>query len=200
MRIDSKKGKVQTQYNKKASPITRAVQSKNNKKACIDRRLVQSRNKKVLADVPLRRSARRLKIVTQQKKKIGGRKKGKQVKSKKVPPRKSKKSTSWQKKRTHIYRSYWLRGLLLSKKPNDERVMHFRRKKLLLPSEDLNAILTSPKCSLCSEAGYTSTLIYISCEICGGNWFTLYLIHVLHFLVLVSSELIRKMFIIFGKC
>ncbi|KAK9273798.1 hypothetical protein L1049_018608 [Liquidambar formosana] len=170
VRIDTERKKVQSQKGKKAITDTRPSRSKNSKKARTDRRLVRSQNnKKVSADVPLRRSARKVKHVVLQNKKLGARKKGKKIKSRKGTSRKPKKYTSWQKKRTWVYRTYWLNGLLLSKKPDDERVMHFRKKKFL-PSGDLTVIHDRPKCRLCCEAEYTSTLHYVSCEIC-GDWF-----------------------------
>ena len=73
--------------------------------------------KKKTAAVPLRRSPRKIKYVSVQKKKAGGCKKGKQ-KPKKKAPRKTRKSTSWRKKRTRAYHSYWLNGLRLSSKPD----------------------------------------------------------------------------------
>jgi len=58
-------------------------------------------------------------------------------------------------------------GLLLSQKPNDERVALFRRNLLVLSGE-LDATIDSPKCSLCSELESTPTVNYIACELCGG--------------------------------
>nr|GMC68450.1 DDT domain-containing protein PTM [Ipomoea batatas] len=59
-------------------------------------------------------------------------------------------------------------GLLLSQKPNDERVALFRRNLLVLSGE-LDATIDSPKCSLCSELESTPTMNYIACELCGGE-------------------------------
>ncbi|KAF9601175.1 hypothetical protein IFM89_017123, partial [Coptis chinensis] len=38
--------------------------------------------------------------------------------------------------------------------------------KLLLPSERPRSNIILPKCCLCSEASYRSTLIYVNCESC----------------------------------
>ena len=80
-------------------------------------------------------------------KKNVGRKKGKQGKTKKVIPQKSKETTGQykksevttaRKKRTKICNSYWLNGLQLSRKPNDERVMLFKEKKRVASSKDFS--------------------------------------------------------------
>lgn len=130
--------------------------------------LRSQKDKKVTAGVPLRRSPRKIKYISVQKKKPGRCKKSKQ-KSKKKAPKKTKICTSWQKKRTRAYHSYWLNGLRLSSKPDDERVMQFQRKMLFAPSEHMNVSLNQPKCLLCCEAGYASSSNYVACEICEGN-------------------------------
>ncbi|KAA8528057.1 hypothetical protein F0562_035074 [Nyssa sinensis] len=170
MKIDNKKGKSQLQKSKKMSKVCRSLRSSISNRACKDKRPVQSQNiGKYSVAVPLRRSTRKVKCVSLQNKTHGGRKKRKQIKSRKGTSKKLKKDT-WQKKRTLVHHTYWLNGLLLSRKPNDERVMHFRSKKLIAPSEQLSAILDQPKCSLCCEPEFMSTLNYIGCEIC-GDWF-----------------------------
>ena len=136
--------------------------------------LQSQKGKKVAAGVPLRRSPRKIKYISVQKKKPGGCKKGKQ-KSKKKAPKKTKQSTSWQKKRTRAYHSYWLNGLLLSTKPDDERVMQFQRKTFFAHSEHRTVSITQPKCRLCCEAGYASNSNYVACEICEGNYFSAFL-------------------------
>ena len=141
--------------------------SKDNKKSVAVRMSLRSQKDKKVA-VPLRRSPRKIKYISVQKKKAGGCKKGKQ-KPKKKAPKKTKKSTSWQKKRTRAYHSYWLNGLRLSSKPDDERVMQFQRKKFFAPSEHMTASPNQPKCLLCCEAGYASNSNYVACEICEGN-------------------------------
>ncbi|MCL7030486.1 hypothetical protein MKW94_010154 [Papaver nudicaule] len=83
----------------------------------------------------------------------------------------SKKVCCWPKgKRTQIYHAFWLNGLRLSSKPNDARVMDFREGRLLVPSENSNAVCKQPFCGLCLETEYTSRLIYIKCEKC-QEWF-----------------------------
>uniref|UniRef100_A0A5B6ZI79 DDT domain-containing protein PTM n=1 Tax=Davidia involucrata TaxID=16924 RepID=A0A5B6ZI79_DAVIN len=181
-RIDTKKGKPQLPKSNKVAKVCRSLRSNTSKNSCNDKQPVQLQNikkdsvavplrrlRKDSVAVPLRRSARKVKCVSLQNKKVGGRKKGKQIKSRKGKSKKPKKG-SLQKKRTQMCHTYWLNGLLLTRKPNDERVMHFRSKRLLAPSEQSSAILDQPKCSLCCEPEFTSMLNYIGCEIC-GDWF-----------------------------
>ncbi|XP_042954331.1 DDT domain-containing protein PTM [Carya illinoinensis] len=165
----TKGGKLLSQKNKKVSKDCRSVRLKCRKKTSKGGQIRSQNSKKALVVVPLRRSPRKAKCLTLQNKKRGGRRKAKQIKSRKSY-KKSKRSSSWRKKRTHVYQSYWLNGLLLSRKPNDERVMHFREKNILVPSDNLSLILDQPKCHLCCEAGCASTLSYILCETC-GEWF-----------------------------
>ncbi|XP_002513535.2 DDT domain-containing protein PTM [Ricinus communis] len=183
MKMDSKTGKndekrgknknrstkTHNQKSKKTTVGSSSVHPKNSKKTLRSSRLLRSqKNKKATVVVPLRRSPRKAKLNSLQNKKSRGRKKGKQAKPKKTTGKKPTKVTSWRKKRTQAYHNFWLNGLFLTRKPDDERVMHFRRKRFLAPSE--SAIHDQPKCHLCSEAGNTSTLSYISCEIC-GEWY-----------------------------
>ncbi|XP_040993587.1 DDT domain-containing protein PTM-like [Juglans microcarpa x Juglans regia] len=174
-KIDAKRGKTGTggklmsQKNKKASKDRRSVRLKCSKKASTVGHKHSQNSKKTPAVVPLRRSPRKAKCLSLPNKKRG-RRKVKQIKSKKTAYKKPKRVTSWQKKRTDVYHSYWLNGLLLSRKPNDERVMRFREKNILASSERLSVILDQPKCRLCCEPVCASTLNYIGCEIC-GEWF-----------------------------
>lgn len=192
-KIDSKLQKVQSQTCKNVPSVSKSGNPKGNKKAFTKVRKVKSRtNKKIPSSVPLRRSARKTKSLYMhsqmnggrkkgiQNKKNAGRKKGKQSKSKKVNnqkpkeiPAQRKKSmvTTVCKKRMNICSSYWLNGLWLSRKPDDERVMLFREKKRVVSAEDFSAALDRPKCCLCSGDG--CSLHYIACEICGGNHFFL---------------------------
>ncbi|CBI24209.3 unnamed protein product, partial [Vitis vinifera] len=178
MKINAKIGNVQSQKGKKGSTDLykkkgkaykncRLLGSKSGKKiftkeqpvrSCKGRkpstgkRPVRSLVKREVSTVvPLRRSARKIKFRT---------------------PKKPKKETSWKKKkrRTLVCYSYWLNGLLLSRMPNDDRVMQFRRERLFVPSEHLNVVIDKPTCHLCAEAGHTPMLNYINCEIC-GDWF-----------------------------
>ncbi|KAB5540946.1 hypothetical protein DKX38_013920 [Salix brachista] len=162
-----KNTKVQDQKSKKATAVRNSLRLKNSKKALRGSRLLQSRNMKVTV-LPLRRSARKAKQKALQNKKVVGRKRGRPTKSKRGANKKPKKSTLLHKKRTDTCHSYWRNGLLLSRKPDDERVRHFREKSLIAPSE--SAIDDRSKCHLCCESGYTSISNYISCEIC-GEWF-----------------------------
>ncbi|XP_050225867.1 DDT domain-containing protein PTM [Mercurialis annua] len=167
----NRSSKNQYQKSKKVSEGTSSVHPKNSKKTLRNSRSLRSeKNKKVTIVVPLRRSPRKAKLNALQNKKARGRKKGKpgRGRPKKVTGQQPTKATSWRKKRTQAYHSYWLNGLLLTRKPEDERVMHFRKKRFVAPSQSV--IYDQPTCRLCSEAGYTSTVNYISCEMCGG-WF-----------------------------
>ena len=173
------------------------VRSCKGRKLSTGKRPVRSLVKReVSAVVPLRRSARKIKFVSLQNKNLEEQERGKQVKSKKSKkgtPKKPKKAgysksssldsrtvsgrdsdlTSWKmkKKRTPICYPYWLNGLLLSRMPNDDRVMQFRRGRLIFPYECLNVVIDKPTCHLCNEAGHTPMLSYIKCETCGGTSF-----------------------------
>ncbi|KAM0997171.1 hypothetical protein ACFX2I_007044 [Malus domestica] len=165
-----KGGKVQSQKCTNSQTGRRSMRLKNKKKALAGGRQVRLKNSKTVpAIVPLRRSPRKTKSLPVQNKKLSKCKKGKKGKSNKGTY-KEPNTVTWQKKRTQVYHSYWLNGLLLSRKPSDERVTLFWDKKLLVHSECASTILDQPKCHLCCEARYTSSLNYISCEIC-GVWF-----------------------------
>lgn len=188
-KIDSKLQKIQSQKCKNVPLVCKSVNLKGNKKASSKARQLRSQtNKKVPSSVPLRRSTRKAKSLYLQSQLIGGRKKGmqskknvgrkkgKKSKSKKVTSRKPKETTAQHrklalttacKKRTKICNSYWLNGLWLSRKPNDERVMLFKEKRHIVFARDLSGSLDCPKCCLCCGDG--CTLNYIACEICGGK-------------------------------
>ncbi|KAI4306753.1 hypothetical protein L6164_030005 [Bauhinia variegata] len=176
-KVDPKLGKVQSQKCKRSTSLCRSAKGRANQKSLSKGRQVKSRNKKSVPSVPLRRSARNAKCLSLQNKRKVGRKKGKKSKPKKVTPRKPKENTAQCKKstvnalckkRTHVYNSYWLNGLRLSRKPNDERVVLFGKKKHLAPCEDFSGTLDHPKCQICCGDG--CALNYIACEIC-GEWF-----------------------------
>ncbi|XP_050368365.1 DDT domain-containing protein PTM [Argentina anserina] len=184
-KVDKKKGKVGTKKGKVGTKIEkgksqklknsqterRSLRLRSKRKGLAGGKKVQLKNtKKVPVSLPLRRSPRKSKCLTLQNKKQSKCKKGKQSKSKKGTYKTSKTAASWQKKRTQVYRSYWLNGLQLSRKPTDERVMLFRDKKLIAISGCSSIILGQLKCQLCCEAEYASTLDYIGCELC-GEWF-----------------------------
>lgn len=132
--------------------------------------------REVSAVVPLRRSARKIKFVSLQNKNLEAHDRVRLVKSTKSTktkkPKKAKKETSWKKKkkRTPVCYPYWLNGLLLSRRPNGDRMMQFRRERLILPSECLN-VIDNATCHLCDEAGHTPMLSYLKCETCGGTSF-----------------------------
>lgn len=160
---------------KKPSSDQRALRLKNRKKVLRAGKQAQIQNKsKVPTGIPLRRSARQAKFSSLQKKKqdkkVVGSVKRKKIKTRKGTPKKRKRETSLQKKRTLTCHSFWLNGLFLSRKPDDERVTHFREKKLLLLTPRIS-VNHEPKCNLCSETEHSSVLNYIACQNCGGNCF-----------------------------
>ncbi|KAJ7964054.1 DDT domain-containing protein PTM-like [Quillaja saponaria] len=165
------RGKIQTQKHTKVPTVCRSVKLKGSRKALTSAKQVRSQNnKKALPTVPLRRSARKAKCLALQNKNIGGRRKGKLTKYKKATIEEPQRCTSQRKKRTQVYHSYWLNGLLFSRKKNDERIMLFTEKKQLAFAEHLSVTLDQPRCHLCREAGHTSSLTYVPCQIC-GEWF-----------------------------
>lgn len=169
VKTDAKKEKLESKKSKKASKQLKPLQSKIKKTAGRDKQLRQfGKNKKGPVVVPLRRSPRKAKCVLLQNKKIRAHKRGKQKKSKKGASKTQLKST-WQKKRTHRYPIYWLNGLHLSEKPNDDRLLHFKSKKLLVLCEDSTDMVDNPGCSLCCEQEFSPMLNYIACELCGGK-------------------------------
>ncbi|GAB2277054.1 hypothetical protein Dimus_011762 [Dionaea muscipula] len=131
--------------------------------------------------VSLRRSSRILKSVSGQYYSGFGEDKKKEEKQTKAGTVSSKKpsqdvhSWSWKRKRTPTCSAFWINGLKLCRKPNDELIVHFKRTKLLPCEFSATATTTTttidqPKCPLCCEESYTSALKYIACEKCGG-WF-----------------------------
>ncbi|KAF3625903.1 putative hexokinase-3-like [Capsicum annuum] len=180
VRKNVKRGRIELRKSKKMSKALRSLSSKVESRGTKNKQPAQSQSsKKEPVVIPLRRSSRRAKVVIVQNKKIG-RKKGKQTKRGRGRPRKQAKvdisekkkpaEVAWRRKRMQLCRIYWLNGLLLSQKPNDERVTLFRSNKLLVHSGELAAIADQPKCSLCGELEYTPTSNYIACEVC-GDWF-----------------------------
>ncbi|GAA0179270.1 hypothetical protein LIER_29952 [Lithospermum erythrorhizon] len=119
--------------------------------------------------LPLRRSPRNIKSILPQKPKSKGKKRWKQNRSNKDSVKKAVKETL-QRKRTEMYHCYWLNGLRLSRKPNDERAMKFRTNNIMAITEKPTSTLDQPKCSLCGELEITPMLNYIACEFC-GDWF-----------------------------
>ncbi|XP_047159025.1 DDT domain-containing protein PTM isoform X2 [Vigna umbellata] len=188
-KVGSKLQKIQAKKRKTVPSVCMSVNLKGNKKALSKVRQGRSRNSKnIQSSVPLRRSTRKAKSLYMQSqmnggrrkgkpgKKNVGRKKGKQSKSKKVTSPESNEPTGEYTKlavttrgtRTKFCSSYWLNGLRLSRKPNDERVLLFKEKKTIVSSEDFSGSLDCLNCCLCCGNGYS--LNYIACEIC-GDWF-----------------------------
>ncbi|KAJ9537124.1 hypothetical protein OSB04_029857 [Centaurea solstitialis] len=188
-KIAPKKGKLRSWKAKKASNFKKSVQSKTAKKAGKGKQS-QAKGKSII--VPLRRSARTAKIVSLQPKKKQKKKQPKKKKQakksadkkqqlnsatdvikpkgKRGRPRKIRKE-SFRKKRSQVQSTYWLRGLLLSRKPDDERVNGFRTRNHLVPFDQLTSVTDhQPKCCLCQEPEFRSSLNYINCETC-GEWY-----------------------------
>ncbi|XP_075520145.1 DDT domain-containing protein PTM-like isoform X1 [Primulina tabacum] len=122
--------------------------------------------------ITLRRSARnaeRMSKLSSQNTMVKKGKKKKLAKSQKDKLKKLNKDC-WQKKRTPVNSSYWSNGLLLSRKPDDERMTQFRNKMLLVLAGEAASNNDKPKCGLCCELEYTPNLAYVACQIC-GVWF-----------------------------
>ncbi|KAK1390858.1 DNA binding,zinc ion binding,DNA binding [Heracleum sosnowskyi] len=188
VKVGKKKGRPKLLKGNTSMKGKRSAYAKSSISAVKGKQLKQSNSSKKNSVVPLRRSTRKVKLISRQGETVRSLNKGKQTTFKKGKrpkkpkyPKKSKKakitqkqnSTEqgvWQKKRTVVCHPYWLNGLRLSRKPNDERIMQFRREKLILALEQTNAILDKPQCSLCRETEFTSTLNYVCCEIC-REWF-----------------------------
>lgn len=167
---NAKKERLEMSKRKKASKQLTPLQSKIRKNAGRNKQLRQiAKNKKGPVVIPLRRSPRKAKCVSLQNKKIRAHKRGKQNKATTGASKKRLKST-WQKKRTQSHPIYWLNGLHVSKKPNDERLLLFKSKNLLVLSGDSTAVADKPRCVLCCEQEFSPMLNYIACELC-GDWF-----------------------------
>ncbi|KAL0342853.1 UNVERIFIED_CONTAM: DDT domain-containing protein PTM [Sesamum calycinum] len=171
MKTDAREGKLQPPKSKHASKKgVKPLGSGKGKKRGKPKRPVNSKNtKKVTLVIPLRRSARnaeRIAKLSLQKTKVKKRKKGKQAKSGKGKSTKLKSGFS-KKKRTPVNSSYWLNGVQLSRRANDERLIYFRSRMLLVRSGEVPSGHDKPQCSLCSEVDYNSELNYVACQICG---------------------------------
>ncbi|CAF1883724.1 hypothetical protein HID58_045308 [Brassica napus] len=168
-----KKVRVQKQTHKKVIPARKSTRLKKTKTSLGERISVRLKNhKKVVASKPLRRSGRRPKHVTrlQDESKVpGGSKKRKlETKRGRGRPKKVKQEISIRKKRTKRALIYWLNGLLLSRKPGDERVDKFREERYFKPVENSDPDHDQPKCRLCGLSDSGST--FISCEMC-KEWY-----------------------------
>ncbi|GER40759.1 PHD-finger and DNA binding domain-containing protein [Striga asiatica] len=173
VKVDAKKGKSQSPKLKNASTGLKPLRPRKGKKMRKVKRKVMSKNRKGVPLVePLRRSARNAERVAKlplQSTRVKKRKKRKQAKTEKGLSKKPKFS-SRKKKRTPVNSSYWLNGLQLSHRPNDERLMHFRSRMLLVLPGEVTSVLHKPKCTLCCELEHKSDVGYVACEIC-GVWF-----------------------------
>lgn len=187
VKVGKKRGRPKLQKGNISLKGKRSVNSKSSISDVKGKQLKQSNSSKKNYVVPLRRSTRKVKLISRQSEAVGGLnkgkhttfKKGKRQNKQKYPkkPRKAKipqkqkftRQGVWQKKRTAVCYPYWLNGLRLSRKPNDERIMQFQKEKLILAFEPMCAVLDRPQCNLCCETKFTSTLNYVCCEICGGN-------------------------------
>ncbi|KAG2244802.1 hypothetical protein Bca52824_093368 [Brassica carinata] len=168
-----KKIRVQKQTHKKVIPARKSTRLKKTKTSLGERISVRLKNhKKVVASKPLRRSGRRPKHVTrlQDESTVPGKSKKRKLETKRGRgrPKKVKQEISIRKKRTKRALSYWLNGLLLSKKPGDERVDKFQRDRYFKPMENSDSDHDQPKCRLCCLIDSGST--FISCEMC-KEWY-----------------------------
>lgn len=179
-----KKIGVQTQKRIKVIPARKSPRVKKTKTSMAERIAIRLKNhKKVVASKPLRRSGRQSKHVIrlQDESKVpGGSKKRKlEIKRGRGRPKKVKQEISIRKERTERCLSYWLNGLLLSRKAGDERVNKFRRDRYYIPLENSDSDHDQPNCHLCGSIESESGSTFIACEICGGIplsiffWFTL---------------------------
>ncbi|CAA0805832.1 Unknown protein [Striga hermonthica] len=170
VKVDANKAKSQSPKLKNASTRLKTLRSTKGKKMRKVKRKVKSKNLKGVPLVePLRRSARNAERVAKlplQSTRVKKRKKRKQAKTEKGLSKKPKIS-SCKKKRTPVNSSYWLNGLQLSHRRNDERLMHFRSRMLLVLPGEVTSVLHKPKCSLCGELEHKSDVGYVACEICG---------------------------------
>uniref|UniRef100_A0A1J3EK14 Nucleosome-remodeling factor subunit BPTF n=1 Tax=Noccaea caerulescens TaxID=107243 RepID=A0A1J3EK14_NOCCA len=171
-----KKIGVQTQKRKKVvTPARKSTRLMNTKTSLAEKISVRLKNhKKVVASKPLRRSGRRPKHVIrlQDESKVaeGSKKRKLETKRGRGRPKKIKQEVSIRNKRTERCFSYWSNGLLLSRKPGDERVNKFRRDKCFVPLENSGSDRHQPKCHLCGSAESESGSTSISCEIC-KEWY-----------------------------
>lgn len=108
-------------------------------------------------------------ILLKSKKKFNGQKRSKKGKSKNQFE-KTLSGTSWHKrKRSVAHHSYWLNGLLWTRKPVTEQQSNFRERNIILPSQHTEDPVMKPLCCLCHKE-YSSGVIYIGCERC-QDWF-----------------------------
>ncbi|KAL6516102.1 hypothetical protein OROGR_019407 [Orobanche gracilis] len=178
LKVETMKGKCQSPKLKNASKRLETLCSRKGKKMGKVKRQVKSENPKgVPFVIPLRRSARNAECfekLSLKNTKLKKWKKRKQAKSEKGMSKKPNIS-SWTNKRTPVSSSYWLNGLQLSRRPNDERLMHFRSKMLLVLAGEMTCVSNKSKCSLCGEQEHKTDMNYVACEICGEFGFMLML-------------------------
>ncbi|CAF2119383.1 unnamed protein product [Brassica napus] len=172
-----KKIGVQTQKRKKVIvPARKSVRLKKTKKTSLAEKIsVRSKNrKKVVANKPLRRSGRRPKHVIRLQDESpvpGGSKKRKlETKRGRGRPKKVKQEIPVRNKRTERSFSYWLDGLRLSRKPDDERVSKFSRDGCSKPLENSDSDQVQRQCRLCGSMDSESGSTFIACELC-EKWY-----------------------------
>lgn len=107
-------------------------------------------------------------ILLKSKKKFNGQKGSKKGESK-SQFEKAEIGISWHKrKRSVAFYSYWLNGLLWTRKPVAEQQSNFGERNIILPSQRTEDPAMKPFCCLCHKE-YSSGVIYICCEHCQGN-------------------------------
>lgn len=155
---------------RKKGPQGMKLRSKSRKELGKTKKAVQTKKKKKdSVVVPLRRSPRKLKCLSLENKKVRVQKRGKQRKSNKAT-RKKESINSWQKKRTRFSFTYWLNGLCITKKPDDEKIKQFRAQNKVFLCGESTSLVNKPRCSLCCEQEFCAELNYVACQIC-GDWF-----------------------------
>ncbi|XP_010536112.2 PREDICTED: DDT domain-containing protein PTM-like [Tarenaya hassleriana] len=167
---------LQTQKHKKVTPTRKSSRVKKTKISVAEKISLRLQNhKKVVTSLSLRRSTRRRKHVfpLQDESKppaLINKKQKPKPKRGRGRPKKVKREIPLIKKRTKRLFSYWLNGLLLSRKPGDERVAKFQGDRYFIPSENSDTDNDIPKCHICASSESASSSALIACEICGG-WF-----------------------------
>ncbi|KAL8129369.1 hypothetical protein V2J09_018524 [Rumex salicifolius] len=192
--VIKKKARVKLQKLKpkngmESGSLTSKVKSKRGRKPKVEQRQILLRNSKrvqvsdhppkastkanVYAGVALRRSARKAKSAPVQFNDVanGGKRKRQSI-SQNRDEKKPQTKPLCKKNRTKPLHAIWRNGLHLSKKPDDERAVDFKKRNLLIPSKcsDEDEIAAQLKCRLCDEEGYTAGSKYIACEKC-GDWY-----------------------------
>ncbi|WOK99079.1 hypothetical protein Cni_G07791 [Canna indica] len=143
---------------------------KTSVKAKTERQKIVSQKKKASTDEKSTvLTKKRKRILIKSKKKPNIKRKYKKAGNKKAQSGKAQIAVCHKRKRTVMHYSFWLNGLKWTRKEDDARGRHFRKTKVVLPSQRLIRSSKKPVCCLCLKE-YNSGVIYVSCENC-GDWF-----------------------------